>query len=96
MQFEISELAEFELDDAFQYYQQQEQGLGDCFIIEFSSAADRIRAFPEAYPPYTKQSRKCILNIFPYSIIYKLYPNLVFIVAIAHHKKDPKYLIRKL
>lgn len=95
MRIEISELAEQELDDAFAYYQQQAEGLGERFIYDFSSSAERIRSFPKAYPTYTKQSRKCMFKTFPYSIIYRLYPDLIFIVAVAHHKKDPKYLVNR-
>lgn len=38
-----------------------------------------------------KDYRKFILNKYPYKIFYKNYPEIIVIVAIAHHKRKPNY-----
>jgi hypothetical protein len=40
------EIAEIELDDAIRWYGEPAPGLGDAFLIEVLSAADRITRFP--------------------------------------------------
>ena len=42
------EIAEIELDQAVHWYGAQAPGLGDAFLVEVLSAADRISRFPEA------------------------------------------------
>jgi hypothetical protein len=45
------EIAEIELDQAIHWYGAQAPGLGNAFLIEVLSAADRIARFPEAWHP---------------------------------------------
>jgi hypothetical protein len=45
----LLEIAEIELDQAVQWYGAQAPGLGEAFLIEVLSAADRIARFPEAW-----------------------------------------------
>ena len=40
------EIAEIELDQAIHWYKEQAPGLGDAFLIEVLSAANRIARFP--------------------------------------------------
>jgi hypothetical protein len=48
------ETAEIELDQAIHWYGAQAPGLGNAFLIEALSAADRIARFPEAWHPLAK------------------------------------------
>jgi toxin ParE2 len=48
------EIAELELDQAIRWYGAQAPGLGDAFLIEVLSAADRISRFPEAWIRWAK------------------------------------------
>jgi hypothetical protein len=43
------EVAEIELDQAVHWYESQAPGLGDAFLIEVLSAAERIVWYPEAW-----------------------------------------------
>jgi len=45
------EIAEIELDDAIQWYHAQAPGLGDAFLIEVLTAADRVARHPDAWHP---------------------------------------------
>ena len=45
------EIAEIELDQAIHWYEGHAPGLGNAFLIEVLSAADRIARFPEAWHP---------------------------------------------
>jgi toxin ParE2 len=62
----LLEIAEIELEQAIRWYREQAPGLGDTFLIEVLSAADRIARFPEAWHPLGEGVRRCRLSRFPY------------------------------
>jgi hypothetical protein len=70
------EIAEIELDQAIQWYGAQAPGLGEAFLIEVLSAADRIAHFPEAWQPLGEGVRRCRLSRFPYGLIYTVRPTV--------------------
>jgi toxin ParE2 len=63
------EIAEIELDQAINWYGAQALGLGNAFLIEVLSAADRIARFPEAWHLLGEGVHRCRLSRFPYALI---------------------------
>ena len=49
MRVKIIELAEIELNDAFEYYENELEDLGDRFLDEFNDAVNRILKHPHAW-----------------------------------------------
>jgi toxin ParE2 len=85
------EIAEIELDQAIQWYGAQAPGLGDAFLIEVLSAADRAARFPEAWHPLSEGIRRCRLSRFPYGLIYALDEGDILVLAVAHLHRRPDY-----
>lgn len=85
------EIAEIELDQAVQWYGAQAPGLGDAFLIEVLSAADRISRFPEAWQPLGDGVRRCRLSRFPYGLIYAIDDGDMLVLAVAHLHRRPDY-----
>lgn len=85
------EVAEVELDQAVQWYNAQAPGLGDAFLIEVLSAADRIALYPEAWQPLGEGVRRCRLGRFPYALIYAKEEDDILVVAVAHLHRAPDY-----
>lgn len=85
------EIAEIELDQAIRWYSEQAPGLGDAFLIEVLSAADRIARFPEAWHPLGAGIRRCRLSRFPYGLIYAVDNGDILVVAVAHLHRRPDY-----
>ena len=83
------EIAEIELDEAINWYGVQAPGLGDAFLIEVLSAADRIVRFPEAWHPLGEGIRRCRLGRFPYGRIYALDDGDILVLAVAHLHRRP-------
>jgi len=50
-----------------------------------------IAASPETYPPYDDDHRFAILRRYPYSLVYQLYSQQVFVVAVAHSSRSAGY-----
>jgi len=85
------EIAEIELDQAINWYESQAPGLGNAFLIEVLSAADRIRRFPEAWHPLDEGVRRCRLSRFPYGLIYTVEQGEILVLAVAHLHRRPDY-----
>ena len=85
------EIAEIELDQAIHWYGTQAPGLGDAFLIEVLSAADRITRFPGAWHSLGESVRRCRLSRFPYGLIYTVDNGDILVLAVAHMHRRPDY-----
>ncbi len=85
------EAAEYELQCAMDYYNQQKQGLGHEFLAEIKAAVARITDFPEAWQPLSKRTRRCLTRRFPYSLIYQIRNEEILIIAVSHLHQRPMY-----
>jgi hypothetical protein len=80
-----------ELEDAFQWYEDQMSGLGYELIAEIYEAAHRIMAWPEAHPILGHTLRRCLIRRFPYGLIYGIEEQTIIVIAVAHLHRKPFY-----
>jgi len=85
------EPAEAEIDEAVAYFDRQIKGLGDRFEREVEATVALITEHPEIGSPLTKRIRKFRVRKFKYKVIYILDGDEIIIIAVAHHKKRPRY-----
>lgn len=97
MNISFLSVAETELDDAFDYYEAQQDGLGYRFIDEVWNALSRIAEFPDSYQIVGQSSRRCLVHKFPYGVIYqhRAVDEDVLVVAIAHLHRKPDYWVSR-
>lgn len=85
-------LAERELVEAVEYYENERRGLGEELLVEIEGAIVFLDRYPEAAPRVGRKVRSCVLPRFPYSLIYRqLATGQIRILAVAHHKRRPQY-----
>ena len=84
-------LAQLELDEAFAWYEAQAIGLGYDFLDEFDQSVRLIISFPEISERIKGDVRRCLINRFPYGIIYGIDGDTVVIFAVSHLKRKPAY-----
>ncbi|MBI4179322.1 type II toxin-antitoxin system RelE/ParE family toxin [bacterium] len=82
--------AETELSEAVAYYNEQCPGLGFKFAAETKAALARIMDFPDAWPKFSGRSRRCLLDRFPYGVLYHKSPDEILVVAVMHLSRAPK------
>ena len=87
------ELAERELNDAAQYYGQQQSGLATAFIADVRRCADAILQHPEAGPVVRGAVRRRLCGRFPYAVLYTVRPDAVRILAVMNLKRRPTYWV---
>ena len=82
-----------ELDDAFKYYEYQQQNLGTLFIREVESAVERIITYPKAWHKLSTNTRRCLVKNFPFGVIYKIQEETILIVAVMNLHRKPEYWV---
>jgi len=83
--------AEKELAAALEYFDQCQDGLGLEFASEVHRSVDHILAFPKAWAPLSKSTRRCLVNRFPYAVIYSSVGGRPLILAVMHLNRKPQY-----
>lgn len=89
---EISGSARDVFNEAFDWYAKRSIGAAIGFVSEIDAAIEKISADPARFPRTYASCQRCMLNRYPYSIIYYRSPERIVIVAIAQHtKRHPAY-----
>jgi plasmid stabilization system protein ParE len=91
MKYEFHPDAELELYEAAAYYEASLPGLGVLFGDEVDSVIGVLLNHPEMGARIDEDLRHFVLSRFPFSVVYALTPDLVYIVAIAHGSREPGY-----
>ncbi len=80
-----------EIKRSYEWYQEQAEGLGEDFIEELELAYEAITEFPGTWPKFTKNCRRFLLRKFPFSVVYQVNNNSIFVLAIMHNSRKPGY-----
>ena len=72
MIFSFHQEAETEFFEAIRYYEDRERGLGLDFSIEVLAAIKNIVTYPTAWPVIEEDVRRCLVNRFPYGVVYSI------------------------
>ncbi len=85
-------LATQELTEAGQFYEGRARGLGARFIDAAEHAVQLLREHPDIGSPASKTVRSFPVARFPYAVVYRVEAERLFVVAVAHFRRRPKYL----
>ncbi len=85
-----------DISNAYTWYQQQAEGLGDDLLAELETAFEAINEYPEAWPRFTANTRRFLLSRFPFSVIYVPTPDMIHVVVIMHNSRKPGYWLDRL
>lgn len=87
------ELTPQALDDAreaYAWYEQRSDGLGDEFTAELERCFELIRERPEMFERAYKHFRRAIVRRFPYAIFYATSDDLIVVHSIFHSAQHPR------
>ncbi|MFA3783780.1 type II toxin-antitoxin system RelE/ParE family toxin [Melioribacteraceae bacterium 4301-Me] len=95
MKIEFLQPAYVEFQEAVDYYNMQNESLGNKFIVEVERTLSIIQKYPDAFPQYTKHSKKAVVIAFPYNIIYSIHKEKIIVIAVAHQHRKPNYWLKR-
>ena len=84
----IKPLAEQDIDDAIKWYEEQEEKLGEKFLIAFKETLIIVSQNPLHFRKRYKVIRSFSLRKFPYSIFYIIENETVYVIAVVHQKRN--------
>jgi plasmid stabilization system protein ParE len=90
MNYRLLSPATIELAEATTYYENEVKGLGLDFLDEFEVTIKRILDFTSAWSKLDGNLHYCLLQKFPYMIIYKIHNSEILVVSIFHQHRKPK------
>jgi len=83
-------LAERDLDEAVAYLAVIDTDLALRFLDDVERSARRLETFPFVGREPYRGVRRVSLDIFPYHLYYRVVGHEVRIIAVLHHRRDPK------
>lgn len=86
-------LAERELNDAAQYYDREQAGLGAAFIADVQRCTDAILEHPQAGPVIRGGIRRRLCRRFRYGVLYTIQPETVRVLAVMNLRRRPAYWV---
>jgi plasmid stabilization system protein ParE len=92
MRISLSEEALADFETAIDWYLEELAfAAADDFADEFEHALALLGTFPEMGVTSEHKTRAFTLPKFPYSLIYRVFPDHIRIIAVAHHRRRPGY-----
>lgn len=94
-------LAVDDVHSAWRWYERQEPGLGERFIIAYNTALDQIPKWPDSgQPAYANDDdplryRRVPLPGFPYAIRYRVNDQVLYVMVVYHQSRTDEDLIER-
>lgn len=91
MRIKLHPEARAELRAARNWYFERSPLSAIAFAETFDRSISRISDTPNSFPPSDHDTRKFIVQRFPFNIFYRTGETEIVIVAVAHQKRRPGY-----
>ncbi|MDY0075903.1 MAG: type II toxin-antitoxin system RelE/ParE family toxin [Bacteroidales bacterium] len=86
----IKPFAELDVADAFAWYSDKREGLGDEFLLALDAIFNTIQKNPFHFQVVFKNVRRALAARFPYGIFFIIEGSTVYVLAVLHVSRDPK------
>lgn len=90
MKVDFLNAAEDEFLAAISQYNGQREELGNEFAAEVRQALGRIAQYPQAWVALSRRTRRCLVNRFPYGVLYQVRGDTLLIIAVMDLHRDPE------
>jgi plasmid stabilization system protein ParE len=88
-ELEYPEEALEEADAAARWYAERSLTAAAAISDELDAAESAIAQFPEAWPRFDRGTHRYLLRRFPFSVVCRIEPRRVLMVAVAHGCRPP-------
>lgn len=84
-----------DIESAIDWYEHEVIGLGQRFFNSFEQAKIKIVNNPYYYSFITKYVRRCPIKKFPYSILYVVEDDTIYVLAVIHRRRSNAYIRKR-
>jgi plasmid stabilization system protein ParE len=97
LRVEYHELVDLDLLNAWTWYEDQEDGLGDRFLGAIHATVGRASRLPNAGRPVLRNDndeiieRKVPTDGFPYAVRYRIQGDRLLVMAVLHQSRHPDF-----
>lgn len=88
--------AQLEAEAAVEWYGQRSPAAAGRLVDELHSALERIQQSPNQFPKLALNTRRKVLDRFPYVVVFRETTTEIEIIAIAHGRRRPGYWRERL
>ena len=81
--------ARAEFDDAADWYEQRQTGLGTALTAAVQRVLDQIAAHPYFYPQVYQDVREALVSNYPYYVYYRDEHSRLVILSVFHTARNP-------
>lgn len=74
--------------EAYDWYEEQQEGLGELFLKELDACYDRVEKWPLIYAKVKKNYRQAILRTFPYVVVFEIFRSDVVVYSVFHTSRS--------
>jgi plasmid stabilization system protein ParE len=95
LRVEYHELVDLDLSNAWHWYEDQEEGLGDRFLGAVHATVVRASRWPNVGKPVLRDDndeiieRKVPADGFPYAVRYRILGERLLVMAVLHQSRHP-------
>jgi hypothetical protein len=93
-QLQVLQKAREDMQKSADWYNEQQSGLGDRFLLHVIGIFRLIEANPLHYEEkFSKKFRFAQVAVFPYVVVFKIKKQLVIVNAVFHTSRNPKRFV---
>ena len=82
--------ARADLRDAHAHYAAIDARLAQRFSLAVEHGVGRMSASPKRWPEVAAGVRRCLLDSFSYSLVYRVQGPTLRVIALLHHRRQPR------
>ncbi len=87
----ILEKAFQEIENARDFYENNQINLGSSFTNEVFSILETLESNPLLFPVKFKNMREAVINKFPFVVIFEILPNNeIIVLSVFHFRRNPE------
>jgi len=91
VRYEFAQAAREEFIAAMEYYELQQAELGITFSEQVHETIGRIIDHPAGWSPLDDTFHRCLVNQFPFALIYTIENNTLLIASVMNLHRKPDY-----
>lgn len=95
IQIVIRPLAEADIEEAHDWYERKQSGIGKVFVSQVDEALEKLRRSPDLGVVVYKHLRRLAVDRFPYGVFYLVEGQRIIVVGVIHGRRAPRVWKRR-